>query len=96
MTGEIRMGDEIEPKVTRRFRRVSQSLEGARQDLRGLFGDVLDGAGEFSAHIDDEARDFQASWRAVLDVYADCAALIAGNTHAQQVDLTAMDAGAGD
>lgn len=92
----IRMSDEIAPKVTRRFRRTSQSLEGARKDLRGLFGDLLDGAGEFAPHFDDEARDFQASWRAVFDVYADSAALIAGNTNAQHVDLTNLDAGSGD
>lgn len=95
MTKGTRMSAEVERQVTRRFRRTSQDLAGARAGLRGMRGDVLDGAGEFGTLIDDASRDFQASWRAVLDVYADSAALIAGNTNAQYVDLLKIDDGAG-
>ena len=88
-----RMTAGVERTVTRRFRKTSQGLSGARTDLRGMHGDVLDGAGEFSSLIEDASRDFQASWRAVLDVYADSAGLIAGNTNAQYVDLLKIDDG---
>lgn len=96
MNRPIRMTDEVERKVTRRFRRTSESLQGGRGDLRGFRGDLVEGAGELAGLIDDDAREFQACWRAVLDVHGDSAAVIAGNTNAQHVDLLRIDGASGD
>lgn len=94
MRRATRMTDEVEQKVTRRFRRTSESLRGGREDLRGMRGDLVEGAGELAGLLDGEARELQACWRAVLDVLGDSAAVIAGNTNAQYVDLLRIDAGA--
>ncbi|QCX28304.1 hypothetical protein [Nocardioides jishulii] len=96
MTRAIRMTDEVARKVTRLFRRTSESLQGARGDLRGMRGDLVEGAGEFASLIDGSAREFQGCWRATLDVYGDSAAVIAGNTNAQHVDLLKIDGASGD
>lgn len=93
MAPGIRMTDEVARTVARRFSRTSQSLQAARTDLRGLRDDAVEGAGELAGLLEDAARDFQASWRAVLDVHADSAAVIAGNTNAQHVDLLRIDDG---
>lgn len=88
-----RMSDEAAQKVERRFRRVERELQGTRNELKGTKAALEQGAGEFGQIIEGEARHFQNSWRAVLEVYADSAAVIAENTNAQHLDLLNIDAG---
>lgn len=86
-----RMSDEAARTVETRFRRVGRELEGAREEFKGIKTDLEQGAGEFGQVIEGEARHFQNSWRAVLDVYADSASVIAENTNAQHLDLLNID-----
>lgn len=88
-----RMTDEAARKVETRFRRVERELEGAREELKGINRDLKQGAGEFAQVIEGEGRHFQNSWRAVLELYADSASVIAGNTNAQHLDLLNIDTG---
>ena len=93
MADEIRMTDEVEQKVTRRFRQASDELSRASTDLRSLGQDVAVGVGEFADVITDEAESFHRAWRKAIDVYARSASAIAENAMQQYADLRAVDAG---
>lgn len=86
-----RMTDEAVRKVERRFRRTSTDLTGAREEMRGIRRDLEAGAGELAQVIEGEARHFQNSWRAVLELFAESADLVAANTNAQYLDLQRID-----
>lgn len=87
----VRMTEQAANKVERRFNTASREIAGAREELRGFKTELVRGAGEFGHIIEDEARHFTNSWRAVLDVYSDSAAVIAANTNTQFLDLLNID-----
>lgn len=89
--GTIRMTDAAVQKVVRRFNRTADDLEGARGDVRTVSSTVEIGAGEFSGAIRAHADAFELSWLECLDLFADSARIIAGNTGQLKVDLDRVD-----
>ena len=59
--------------------------------LRQRTDAAVDEAGEFSGDLEHGAAVFALSWTAAFSAYADCCALLAGNTGRSSLQLVALD-----
>lgn len=87
------MTDAAVQTVVRRFNRAADDLDGARGDIRSVASSAESGAGEFAGAIRRHTDAFELSWLDCLDLCADSARIIAGNTGQQKIDLDRIDGG---
>lgn len=88
---DIQMSDEVAAGIKDRFNNLSNEFANEKVLIASEAGKVSSGCGEFSGTVDHGVAVFELGWRDLMDAGTSGAGLIAGNTNALHVDLTAMD-----
>jgi hypothetical protein len=70
---------------------LAVALENTVDGVRRAAGEVVDGAGEVSEHVQVGAAGFELSWQTALQVMSCGSALVGNNIGRLELDLTAMD-----
>lgn len=78
-------------RVNDQFDDLAAAFRNTQAPLAGHVEGVQSGAGELAGALAAGATEFAVSWRAVLDVCAQTAGLVAGNVGRLSVDLEAVD-----
>jgi len=88
---DIQMSDEVAAGIKDRFNNLSNEFANEKVFIASEAGKISSGCGEFSGSVANGVAVFELGWRDLMDVGTTGAGLIAGNTNALHVDLTAMD-----
>ncbi len=87
----IRMSAEVAARVKDRFDNLSNEFDETDPLLASRAGSVELACGEFADEVTTGCDTMRLGWRSLFGVCTDAAGLIAGNTNALHVDLTAVD-----
>lgn len=87
----IRMSPEIASRVKDRFDNLSNEFAETDPLLGARAFSVESACGEFADQVATGCDTMRIGWRSVFEVCTTAAGLIAGNTNALHVDLTAVD-----
>lgn len=87
----IRMSDEVAARVKDRFDNLSNEFDETAPTLGAQVSHLESACGEFSDEVATGCDTMRLGWRSLLETGSTSAGLIAGNTNALYVDLTAVD-----
>jgi len=87
----IRMNAEVASRVQDRFDNLSNEFDQTDVRLAGRMSIIESACGEFADKVTDGCDTARLGWRSLLEVCTTASGLIAGNTNALHVDLTAVD-----
>ena len=87
----IRMNEEVASRVQDRFDNLSNEFDQTDSRLAGRLSMIESACGEFADQVTDGSDTARLGWRSLLETGSKAAGLIAGNTNALHVDLTAVD-----
>jgi hypothetical protein len=87
----IRMSAEVASRVKDRFDNLSNEFDETDPLLGARASSVESACGEFADEVTTGCDTMRIGWRSLFEVCTTAAGLIAGNTNALHVDLTAVD-----